>query len=104
MSLESARGRILTAGVLDQGILTIYALHIILLLRLYGLYGGKRLVYGLSCLMLCAFGADICIVAMREPLYTTVSIPHIGVLCVPKSGDAFRVIWYVFTPPHCGFH
>ena len=65
------------------------------MLRLYGLYGNKRLVYGLVCLMILALGADIYIIAVLEPPFSANPVPGIGVLCAPGTGDVFGLIWYV---------
>ena len=74
--------------------MTMYTLHIILVLRVYALYGSKILVCAFACVMLLALGIDIYIVVVLEPPSQTVFVPGVGVQCLPGGGTAFGLIWY----------
>ena len=77
------------------GICTIYTIHAILILRLYGLYGSMRLVYGLCCLVVLTLAAEIYIAVVLVPPFTAMqTVPSIGVMCIPGPGNAFALIWY----------
>ena len=80
--------------LLTLGIVTIYTVHIILVLRLYGLYGNKRLMYALSAFLCLSFVAEVYVVVTLAPNSTVVDLgPRIGRVCVPTVADELPFIW-----------
>ena len=70
-------------------------MHIILILRLYGLYGSRRLAFILGCLMILALGVDLYIVIKLEPTFSAMDtgVPSVGVFCVPGPRNTFAFVW-----------
>ena len=80
-------------------VLTIYAVHAILVLRLYGLYSKKRFVYGLSLLLIVTLSVDIYIAVTMLPRFDTVlTIPGIETVCAGDTSTHFAFIWYGAIP------
>ena len=70
--------------------------HAILILKLYGLYGSKSLVYALSFLLFSTLTADIYIAATLLPRFDAIiSVPGVPSICAGNAGPHFVLIWYV---------
>ena len=83
------------------GVYTIYTVHAILVLRLYGLYGNKRMVYGLLFLLFCSLAVEIYVAAKLLPHFHVESIPSLGPVCVGEPGNKFALIWCEDEFYHC---
>ena len=80
---------------LQAGVFTIFAVHVILVMRLYGLYGSKRVMYGLCSLLCSTTAVEIYVVSRLVPnLYAVTSVPSVGAICVSTVGSKFALIWY----------
>ncbi|KAJ3552635.1 hypothetical protein NM688_g4043 [Phlebia brevispora] len=72
----------------------IYTVHAILILRLYGLYASKRLLYCLLTLFGFAFAAELYIAVRFTPTFLAVSLgPPIGSVCVTQDMTKLTFIW-----------
>ena len=70
-------------------------MHAILILRLYGLYGSKKMLYMLVLLLSLALGAEIYIAVMFSPDFAEIGLgPGIGNVCVTESTIRMSYVWY----------
>ncbi|KAJ3552639.1 hypothetical protein NM688_g4045 [Phlebia brevispora] len=77
-----------------SGISIIYTVHAILILRLYGLYGSKILMYTLSTLLCLAFAAELYVAVTFSPTFISVDLgPVIGNACVTENTTKMSFIW-----------
>ncbi|KAJ3534775.1 hypothetical protein NM688_g7082 [Phlebia brevispora] len=77
-----------------QGITVIYTIHAILILRLYGLYGSKKLMYALSTLLALAFGAELYVAVSFSPTFIAVDLGSpIGNVCVTENTSKMSFVW-----------
>ena len=82
-------------GTLRAGIFSFYTIHAIFILRLYGLYGSKRMVYSLSSLLVLTLLAEIYVAVQLLPHFSAVATdPSIGSVCVSGTGHQFAFVWY----------
>ena len=78
----------------DIAISVISVLHAILILRLYGLYGSKKLAYALSILLAATIAAEVYIVVQYAPTFVQVGLgKEIGNVCVPSVPHNMVMIW-----------
>ena len=76
------------------GICIIFSLHTILILRLYGLYGCKKLMYALLLLLGSTTAAELYIALSYAPHSTTLSLGlGVGGICQPDFLPKLTLIW-----------
>lgn len=69
-------------------------LHAILILRLYGLYGSRKLAYALSVLLAATIAAEVYIVVQYAPTFVETGLgKEIGNVCVPSYSHKLTLIW-----------
>lgn len=87
--------RTLSLAGADTGISVISMLHAILILRLYALFGSKKLAYGLSLLLFATIIAEVYIVIKYAPSFGEASLGQgLGNTCVvPPYSHGLTLIW-----------
>ena len=74
--------------------ITIYTVHSILILRLYGIYGSKKLVYILCALLGVSLAVEIYVIVKFAPKFLEVDLgPSIGHVCVTAQTRNMAFIW-----------
>ena len=77
-----------------QGMVTLYTVHSILVLRLYGLYGSKRLVYLLLTFLCVAFAAEVYVLVAYAPNSISIDVGmHVGRACMVTDTSKTGFVW-----------
>ena len=77
-----------------EGMITVYVNQSILALRLYGLYGSKKLGYFLLALLCLVFAAEMYIIISDLPESTVVNLgPDLGSDCVLYDTTRMAYMW-----------
>ena len=76
------------------GVCTTFTIHTILVFRLYGLYGSKKLAYGLTAVLFLAVGGEIYTSVAFSPNFEDIGLgPTIGYVCYPIDARQASWIW-----------
>ena len=79
---------------IHKGISVISVVHAILILRLYGLYGTKKLVYALSILLALTIAAEFYVAVKFAPNLVGLNLgKEIGEVCTPNFSHKVTLIW-----------
>ena len=73
--------------------IVVFAVHAILVIRLYGIYGSKRFLCMISTLHFLASAAELYMVIARGPTYVAIDLPGLGDICVPLNIKELSVVW-----------
>ena len=75
------------------GCIVVYAVHAILVIRLYCIYRSKRLLYLISAFLFLASVAEVYMVVARGPTAVIIFMPGVGDICVPLNIKELSVVW-----------